>query len=641
MSQGFNASSGLIYVTSAGGYIRIPVNEYFETPTIDFSQHSNIFVQFSTTTFGGSTGQELTLSMSEDNGVTYTAVGTVTVPASYEDFKLVADVSASLSTTGKLKLELTNGGSGSARVRNLIIESATVWDGASWSNTSGPTTSLFAIIDGNYNTTTNGNFIAKQVEVNTGDFVINASTNIEIVNVLNINNISTFTIESDGVLLQQNNVNNSGDISVNRESAPMIRLDYTAWSSPVNGQNLLAFSPNTIASRFYTYDYTGNSWSSVDPGSTSFAPGLGYLIRVDNTWSTSVYSPYNGQFIGVPRNGTYNVSAGIGYNLFGNPYPSPIDADTFIADNSSLLTTGALYFWSHAVAQNGSYVAQSNYASYTLAGGVAATAGGAQPDGIIQLGQGFFTDVNSTSTIQFNNAQRLGSSNGQFFKTNTIEKHRLWLSLSDSSNNFNQMMIAYMTGATNGVDFAIDAKLFTNSTSTISSFLNNEKYVIQGRALAFDPTDEVALSFTADVGGTYTINLDNFDGTFGTQDIYLWDKTLNVVHDLKASSYSFSALAGTYNSRFSVIYASALSNNVASLNANEVLVYNNSGQLKIESPVQAINAYTIYDIQGRRLATANNVNVSSVSVLNLEPKNQFLIIEIQTDKGSVTKKVLF
>lgn len=641
LSQGFNASSGVVYVTSAGGYIRIPLNEYYETPTIDFSQHSNLFVQFSSTTFGGATGQELTLSMSEDNGITYTTVGTIVVPASYQNFKLVADVSLSSSTTGKLKLQLTNGGSGSARVRNLYIESATIWDGTSWSNVSGPTTNLFAIIEGNYNTGTNGNFIAKQVESNNGNFVIDAATNIEIVNALNINNSSTFTVESDGTLIQQNDINNSGNITVNRNSAPMIRLDYTAWSSPVSGQNLLAFSPNTYTNRFYTYDATGNSWTAVDPVTNNFSSGQGCLIRVDDTWSPTVYTAYNGVFTGVPNNGNYNVSTAVGYNLLGNPYPSPIDATTFINNNSTILTTGTLYFWTHAVAQNGSYVAQSNYASYTAAGGVAATAGGAQPDGIIQVGQGFLTEINAASSVQFNNGQRLNASNGQFFKASTVEKHRLWLSLSDTSNNFNQMMIAYMSNATNDVDFAIDAKLFTNSASTISSFLNNERYVIQGRPLSFDSSDEVPLSFTASEDGTYAIALDNFDGLFSSQDIYLWDKTLNIIHDLKVNSYTFLTLSGTYNSRFSVVYTSTLSNDTAILNSNEVLVYNNNGQLKIESPTQSISAYAVYDIQGRKLVTDVNVNLSTVSVLNLEPMNQFLIVEIQTEKGSVTKKVLF
>ena len=641
LAQGFFSSGGVVFTTSAGGYIRIPLNDYIETPTIDFSQHSNLFVQFSSTTFGGSTGQELTLSYSEDNGVTYTTVGTITVPSSYEDFKLNVDVSASVSTNGKLKLELTNGGSGSARVRDFLIDSSVVWNGVSWSNITGPTSNLIAIIEGDYNTTTNGSFIAKQVEVNSGNFTINASTNIEIINALNVNNTSSFSIDSDGVLLQQNDVNNSGSITVTRESAPMIRLDYTAWSSPVVNQNLLAFSPNTVTNRFYTYDSAGNSWSSIDPSVNNFSIGSGYLIRVPNTWSASTYSAFDGVFTGVPNNGNYTASTAVGFNLIGNPYPSPIDADSFIADNSSVLTTGTLYFWTHTVPQDGSYTSQSNYASYTTAGGVAATAGGAQPDGIIQVGQGYLTDVNSASSVQFNNLQRLGSSSGQFFKSSsTVERHRYWLNLSDNSNNYNQMMVAYMTGATNGIDFGIDGKLFTNSLSSIGSLVNNESYVIQGRALSFDVNDEVPLIFKAETSGNYSISLEQFDGLFANQDLFIWDKQLNIIHDIKTSAYNFSTIAGEFTNRFSVVYStSALSENNFS-NESQVIVYEANNNMIINAGKNIINQVAIYDIQGRKLFSKEKLNSTETIIENTWGKNQVLIVEIYTDKGKTVKKVL-
>ena len=515
----------------------------------------------------------------------------------------------------------------------------TTWDGSNWSN-GVPVANTKAIINGNY---TGAGFTACALDIlGTSVVTFPAGEVLNIDGLINIAATATFELSNDAYVLQNQNVTNLGTSIVNRDSSPMIRLDYTAWSSPVNGQNLLAFSPNTIANRFYTYDYAGNSWSSVDPSSTSFVPGLGYLIRVANTWSTSVYSPYNGVFSGVLNNGTYNIAAGLGYNLLGNPYPSPIDADAFIADNSSLLTTGALYFWTHAVAQNGSYVTQSNYASYTTAGGVAATAGGTQPDGIIQLGQGFLTNVNTAANIQFNNAQRLGSSNGQFYKATTIEKHRFWLSLSDNSNNFNQMMIAYMTGATNGVDFAIDAKLFTNSPSSLSSIIANENYVIQGRTLTFDPNDEVPLSFIADVDGSYTINLDNFDGLFGSQDIYLWDKTLNVVHDLKLNPYSFSTLAGTYNTRFSVIYSTALSNNDFVIDNSDIIVFDNGQNIEINTNNLMIKNVTIFDIRGRLLYNKNDIQTSIYIINKLERIKQVLVVKIETNEGKfITKKLIF
>ncbi|MGZ9677524.1 hypothetical protein [Flavobacterium sp. GNP001] len=58
-------------------------------------------------------------------------------------------------------------------------------------------------------------------------------------------------------------------------------LDYSLWSSPVSGQKLKAFSPNTLDNRFYTYNPSSNIYVAVAaPATTDFAVGNGYLIRV-------------------------------------------------------------------------------------------------------------------------------------------------------------------------------------------------------------------------------------------------------------------------------------------------------------------------------------------------------------------------
>ena len=79
----------------------------------------------------------------------------------------------------------------------------------------------------------------------------------------------------------------------------------------------------------------------------------------------------------VPFNGNVSQTLGIGYNLLGNPYPSPLNARAFLTSNPNINT---LYYWTHtAAAVAGSYPV-NNYASYTTLGGVASAAGGAVPD---------------------------------------------------------------------------------------------------------------------------------------------------------------------------------------------------------------------------------------------------------------------
>lgn len=515
----------------------------------------------------------------------------------------------------------------------------TTWDGSAWSNGT-PVANTRAIINGNYN---GPGFTACALDV-TGTAVVTLAAG-EVFNIdgaISVAGTATLELANDAYVLQNQNVANTGTTVVNRMSAPMIRLDYTAWGTPVAGQMALPFSPNTVTNRFYTYDPAGTdtatSWIIFDPSVTTLVAGTGYLIRAANNWPAATYTPFLGVFTGVLNNGDYSVAAGVGYNLIGNPYPSPIDADVFLADNSGIGAT-TMYFWTHTIPSSGGVYAQNNYASYTTAGGVAAAAGGAQPDGIVQVGQGFFINATSAGNAQFNNAQRVGSSSGQFFKNASVERHRYWLNLSNQSNACNQMLVAYMTGATNEVDAGIDGKLFTNSLNSIASFVNNESYVIQGRSLSFDVNDEVPLIFKADTNSNYTISLDHFDGFFENQDIFIWDKQQNVIHDLKASAYNFSTIAGEYSNRFSIVYTnSALSEN--DFQPLQVLVYTSNNSILINADKTNINQVIVYDMQGRKLVSKEIINSTEATIENTWQTNQILIVEVFTENGRIVKKII-
>ena len=536
----------------------------------------------------------------------------------------------------------------SNRVPVQIIQdcNSTTWNGVSWSNGT-PDSNKAAIFDSNY--TINADIHLCKLEVNNNaNVTLSSGVTLTVNNEIVVASNGNFTVENDAVILQNNpDAINSGNVVVNRNSVPMIRLDYTAWSSPVSNQNLLSFSSNTLTNRFYTYDSSGTntatSWVSIDPSSNNFSAGVGYLIRVANNWSTVTPASYLGSFNGVPHNGTIANPVGVGYNLIGNPYPSPINADLFLTDNSSL-GVNTLYFWTHVVPQNGSYTAQSNYASYNIVGGVAASAGGVIPDGVIQVGQGFFHNVSTSGNVIFNNNQRRGTSNGQFFKSsqfNIVERHRIWLSLKDDSTEYNQFLVAYMDGATNGLDTQYDGKLLTNATSTLSSIINNEDYVIQAKAFPFNDNDEVALNFVAEHDGDYTISLDNFDGLFGSQDVFLWDKSLNIYHNLKLNNYSFVSVSGSFNNRFSIVYKTNTLSNEEFENQEHVSIFmNNSNQIVIKNYGGLIDNVEVFDLTGRLLYAKSNCGNSELILENNFSTNVLLIRTKTTLNKVVTRKLI-
>lgn len=544
-----------------------------------------------------------------------------------------------------------------SNVINLTtVLTSVTWNGNEWSNTTGPDSSLEAIIEGAYTTTTNQVLAAKKITINSGSLTISPNSTVEIQNEL-INNLTAaaVVVESNGNLRQYNNVANTGEITVRRNSANALRLDYTAWSSPVSGQNALAFSPATLANRFYDYSPATNAYTAIIPSTTDFTTGKGILIRTPNNWTSDVNNPmpYPGEFKGVLNNGDItNVSLTAGYNFLGNPYASPIDATSFLTNaNNQGATVGmtTMYFWTHYLAADASgsyaYNGTSNYATFNGAAGIAATAGGQEPDGIIQVGQGFLVDVNAAGNAEFTNSMRLSASNGQFFKsanqTTTIEKHRMWLGLTSPQYNHNQIAVGYIGGATNDLDPALDAKLFGESNSVIYSTINSSKYVIQSRALPFTSSDIVPLGFIAHTAGQYTISINKVDGLFNSQDIYLKDNLLNIIHDIKASAYTYVSDIGQFDSRFEIVYAAPLAVEIPTLNESSAVVYKNESGINVNAGEIVIDNVKVFDIRGRLLLSKSNINDSSIILENSIANNQVLIIQISTlDNQTISKKIV-
>ena len=513
------------------------------------------------------------------------------------------------------------------------------WNGSSWSNSSGPTSSIEAIINGDYSTTTNGVFSAKTLTVNaTRSFTINSGNTITVAGAITDN--GNLVVQNNASLLQTDvSTTNSGSIIVNRHSANIQLYDYTLWSSPVAGQKLKAFSPYTLDARFYTYNSDTNLYNVVsDPATNDFAAATGYLIRAPNTLiAGATAAPYSGTFTGVPNNGTINLTGLTSSKFYavGNPYPSTISASLFLSGNT---TDGTLYFWRKT---NNS--ANTSYATYTTAGGVANLGGNSAivPDGTIQVGQGFIVKTGASSTtLNFTNAMRTSSNTSPFLRT-TEDRSRFWLNLTNTSGLFSQMLVAYMAEATSGIDNAIDGRYINDAPVALTSLIGSEEFTIQGRALPFSTSDSVPLGFKTDATGNYTIAIDHVDGLFNTgQAIYLKDNLLNTVTDLSAGSYSFASAAGTFNSRFELVYQRVLGVNNPDFTSNNVIAFNDNGDIKINSGSTVMEQVRVYDLQGRLLVEKKQINATETKITTTAA-NQVLLLEITATTGTkVIKKII-
>ena len=643
--------------------------DYFQV-TIAPVAGQNVSLSTINANFNGTTGYYATPGVTSQyayslNGTDFTLIGSPVTSTSLKPTEIdlsgvaaLQDVPSGTTITIRYYAsgQTTTGGwgfySATAGINGLSIGGSvngtptTTWDGSAWSNGT-PTISKNAVIDAYYSTTDYGVFSANSLTVNSGySITVNSGHTLTVTNEI-INN-GTFIVENNANIIQTNNVSNIGNITVKRNTA-MRRLDYTYWSSPVSNQNLLSFSPLTLATRFYTFDEPTNAFVAVaSPSTTTFGTsesqiaGKGFMIRSPNTFlpAPAAAQTFNGIYTGVPNNGTYttpvsNSGANHGYNLIGNPYPSPIDADKFLAANP-----GTLYFWTHAIIGSGA----NNYASYTAAGATAAAANGASCNGTIQTGQGFLILTTTNGNATFTNAMRVGNNAGQFFRTATKEKHRIWLNLNSATTALNQIMVGYMEDATQGVDTSIDGSLLAYGSSSLSSRIENADYVIQGRALPFATADTVPLGFNAAAAGEFTISIDHVDGLFlGSQDIYLRDNLFGTTFDIKSNPYTFTSASGAFNNRFEIVYTSSpLGTHNPTFDANSVVVYKQEQELHINSGSTVMAKVRVFDIRGRLLLEKNNINATAVKLTDLKAAQQVVLVQITSDDNRiVTKKVVY
>jgi hypothetical protein len=168
-----------------------------------------------------------------DSGFVYNWTPAVFLSSASIANPIAANITA--STTYTVIVKDGNGISANA-MGTVNIGNATTWNGT-WSNGT-PTSTTAVIISGNY--TPASSFECCSLTVNNNAVVvIPSAVNVTLNGILTVVSGSSFTMQNNSNLIQNSNQANSGNITVIRDSAPIIRLDHTLWSSPVTGTQTL------------------------------------------------------------------------------------------------------------------------------------------------------------------------------------------------------------------------------------------------------------------------------------------------------------------------------------------------------------------------------------------------------------------
>lgn len=527
-----------------------------------------------------------------------------------------------------------------------IAENTSVWDGsAQTDNAYAQTNALYIyygaklIIPANYSLTATGNTELGGTEAitllgsgidgeNTGNFIDNGTI--------------TYT--------------NGGSLKMER----FLKKDYYHYiSSPIANQSISPEFVNTTANPlpttvdFYKFNEPTNTWINIKDGSgnlnpdfeTNFEVSRGYCIAYNDVDKTK-------SFIGTPNTGTLNFSAtytttgGSGYNLIGNPYPSAIslyrdgtDNDFFDINSSSNLE-GTAYFWDEAVDFNGN---RNDYCSFNRSGGCGVGGGASSyiPDGKVSPGQSFFIKVNAPLSLSFTNAMRVAEPS-YFYKDNSAAQ-RIWLDVANSQNDNNEILIAFLDGATSGMDRNYDGEKFQGNPSlAFYSILDNNQLSIQGLPALVSLSDyTIPLGINAGITGNYVFTLRNTENMDTTVKISFEDKLTGEITNLKTNpTYTCNVSnTGIINDRF-LLHVEKGPSGINNPEIKHFAVYSSGNTIYIKSLISADKGSiaVITNTLGQTVSR-NKISSEDINKISVNSPSGCYLVTVFTSSGSYTTKI--
>ncbi|WP_338814299.1 choice-of-anchor D domain-containing protein [Bernardetia sp. Wsw4-3y2] len=327
-----------------------------------------------------------------------------------------------------------------------------------------------------------------------------------------------------------------------------------------------------------------------------------------------------------------------GYNLVGNPYPSPIDWELVL-----LASTGvedAVYIDIPVNQYQGIFAEYVN--------GVSNNGGKKE----IASMQGFFVRTLGGGTVNMNNGVRL-STDTRFYKTTETEnlKEGLIRVALKKGTSLDETTIYFESGATPNFDGKYDAaKLhkMNSASPTLYSYNENtetaetEYFAINGLG-RFDSDQSLPLAMNILTDGEYEITLRSMKYFHSKHELYLYDSLTDSLHNLKAEGdYKFLATKGNEVKRFVLLFKTEASQDF--FENEKLMVYPNPTPNRFSYSLRTNKEgnYTIrlFDATGRIIFEAEQSKEGAFleGTINLE-KQSFGLYLLQVSDSEKTTTV--
>ena len=352
---------------------------------------------------------------------------------------------------------------------------------------------------------------------------------------------------------------------------------------------------------------------------------------------TYVGAAYTINFTGTPYTGTQNVAithtttatpSNDGYNLIGNPYPSPVKWSVIKALNASV--------------SNGSYYVNHTTGEYTGSwGSYNGTTGVNGAGDNIAIGQGFFVQTSSGGTFTMNNTVRTAVSGAYYAPSPTALDNEVRLVLSNPVNS-DEIVTYTDPQATAGFDPELDAPKMPAGVPVYIGFhmpTPSKYYAINVMDQITDQT-ELPLTLYVKDTGSYTLSATSLNVTGLTA--YLKDAQSTTLLDLSTAPISLTLTGGqTYEGRYSVVFKT--SGNATGItpvsDENSTRIYSFGDKVHVDRTSNAVATISVTNVIGQVVKEfKTNTDKTLFELPTNEPWNA--IITVTEDSKVTVAKVL-
>ncbi|MFK5855285.1 MAG: T9SS type A sorting domain-containing protein [Bacteroidota bacterium] len=409
-------------------------------------------------------------------------------------------------------------------------------------------------------------------------------------------------ISGSGYLADQNS---SGNCTITGIKTVERYLTSNGWhnaSSPVSNSNSTVFTGTDLV--FY-YDETIilNDWNFGwvwHQGALSVMKGYdlyletsitaSYIATTSSNLNTGSYS------IGITRTDVSNgeLENRKGWNLIGNPYPSPID---WLEESG----------WDKTDINDAKYIWNPTNNNYTI------FIGGSSPTGInegtqyIPSNQGFWVQATQNGNISVGNSTRLGimTSTPDYYKNSNPQELRL---IASANGYTDETMIRFILNATSKFDLNKDASKLTSSHDSVPQLYTVAGSTLLGINSLPEITNGLAIdmNFSCKTSGNYSIAIDDMSTINPFEEIYLKDiREQKIINLTKENKYYFFHEPSNSKQRFIIYFnpSQDIINNIKPESYFTVNSYKNTVTIIRNTTAQHDCKVSIYNLLGQKMSS--------------------------------------